>query len=80
MFVIIYRLEIYSKNDKSYLENFIEIVNEYAIAIHETSNVVIIVATTEMLQANDLGNIALKFFGKEGYALSKLGLLGPFKK
>lgn len=80
MFVIAYRLEIYGQGNKDCLENFIETVNEYAIAINEASNVVIIIATTGMLQANSLGNIALKFFGEKGYSLSKLGLLGPFKK
>lgn len=80
MFVMAYRLEIYGQGNKDCLENFIEAANEYAIVASETSDTAIIVATTEMLQADTLRNMALKFFGKEGYNISTLGLLGPFKK
>ena len=80
MFVTAYRLEIYGQGNKDYLENFIEAANEYAIVASETPDTAIIVATTEMLQADVLRNMALKFFGKEGYSMSMLGLLGPFKK
>lgn len=80
MFVMAYRLEIYGQGNKDCLENFIEAANEYAIVASETSDTAIIVATTEMLQVDTLRNIALKFFGKEGYSISALGLLGPFKK
>lgn len=80
MFVTAYRLEIYSQGNKDCLENFIKAANEYAIVASETSNTAIIVATTEMLQADTLRNMALKFFGEEGYNISTLGLLGPFKK
>ena len=80
MFVTAYRLEIYGQSNRGCLENFIEVANEYAVVVSETSDTVIIVATTEMLQADTLRNMALKFFGKEGYSISMLGLLGPFKK
>lgn len=80
MFVTAYRLEIYGQGNKDCLENFIETANEYAIVVSETPNMAIIIATTEMLQADTLRNIALKFFGKEEYSINTLGLLGPFKK
>ena len=80
MFVTAYRLEIYGQGNKDCLENFIETANEYAIVVSETPNIAIIIATTEMLQTDTLRNMALKFFGKEGYNISTLGLLGPFKK
>lgn len=80
MFVTVYRLEVYGQGNKDCLENFIETANEYAIVASETSGIAIIVATTEMLQADTLRNMALKFFGKEGYSINTLGLLGPFKK
>ena len=80
MFVTAYRLEIYGQGNKDCLENFIEAANEYAIIASETSDTAIIVATTEMLQADALRNMALKFFGEEGYNINMLGLLGPFKK
>ena len=80
MFVTAYKLEIYSQDNKGCLENFIEVANEYAIVVSETSDTAIIVATTEMLQADTLRNMALKFFGKEGYNISTLGFFGPFKK
>ncbi len=79
-FVTAYRLEIYGQGNKDCLENFIETANEYAIVVSETPNMAIIIATTEMLQTDTLRNMALKFFGKEGYNISTLGLLGPFKK
>ena len=80
IFVTAYRLEIYGQGNKDCLENFIKTTNEYAIVVSETPDTAIIVTTTEMLQANTLHNMALKFFGKEGYSISMLGLLGPFKK
>lgn len=80
MFVMAYRLEIYGQGNKGCLENFIEAANEYAIVVSETLDTAIIVATTEMLQADTLRNMALRFFGNEGYSISTLGLLGPFKK
>ena len=80
MFVTAYRLEIYGQDKKGCLENFIEAINEYAIVTSETLDTAIIVATTEMLQADTLRNMALKFFGKEGYNISTLGFFGPFKK
>ena len=80
IFVTVYRLEIYGQGNKDCLENFIEVANEYAIVVSETPGTAIIVATTEMLQADTLRNMALKFFGEEGYNICALGLLGPFKK
>lgn len=34
----------------------------------------------EALSTSRLANTAYKYFGKEGYTISTLGLLGPFKK
>ncbi len=47
---------------------------------NEESNVAIIVASSDALGTTKLANMALRFFGKEGYNISTLGLLGPFKK
>lgn len=81
MFVTVYRLEVEAiRENLSNMENFIEAISDCAIVSNEESNVAIIVASSEALSLSRLANMALKFFGKEGYSISTLGLLGPFKK
>lgn len=81
MFVTVYRLEVEAiRENLSNMENFIEAISDCAIVSNEESNVAIIVASSDALGATKLANIALRFFGKEGYNISTLGLLGPFKK
>lgn len=80
-FVIVYRLEVEAiRENLSNMENFIEAISDCAIVSNEESNVAIIVASSDALGTTKLANIALRFFGKEGYNISTLGLLGPFKK
>lgn len=80
-FVIVYRLEVEAiRENLSNMENFIEAISDCAIVSNEESNVVIIVASSDALGTTKLANMALRFFGKEGYNISTLGLLGPFKK
>ena len=81
MFVTVYRLEVEAiRENLSNMENFIEAISDCAIVSNEESNVAIIVASSGALGTTKLANMALRFFGKEGYNISTLGLLGPFKK
>lgn len=53
---------------------------QHCLWAHDEGCVAIIVASSDALGTTKLANMALKFFGKEGYNISILGLLGPFKK
>lgn len=78
MFVTVYRLEAYDNYDA--LDGFMEAICDYAIISKETDYTLTVVASSEALSLSRLANMALRFFGKEGYSISTLGLLGPFKK
>lgn len=81
IFVTAYRLEVEAiRENLSNMENFIEAISDYAIVSNDENNVAIIVASSDALGTTKLANMALRFFGKEGYNISTLGLLGPFKK
>lgn len=81
MLVTAYRLEVEAiRESLGNMENFIEAISDYAIVSNDENNVAIIVASSDALGATKLANMALRFFGKEGYNISTLGLLGPFKK
>lgn len=81
MFVTVYRLEVEAIRENSdSMENFIEAISDYAIVSNDEGYIAIIVASSDALGITKLANMALKFFGKEGYSISTLGLLGPFKK
>lgn len=81
MFVTAYRLEVEAiRENLSNMENFIETISDCAIVSNEESDVAIIIASSDALGTTKLANMALRFFGKEGYNISTLGLLGPFKK
>lgn len=81
MFVMAYRLEVEATRENlDNMENFIEAISDCAIVSNDESYVAIIVASSEALSLSRLANTALRFFGKEGYSISTLGLLGPFKK
>lgn len=78
MFITVYRLEAYDNYDA--LDGFIEEICNYAIVSKETDYALTVVASSDALGTTKLANMALRFFGKEGYNISILGLLGPFKK
>ena len=81
MFVTVYRLEVEATRENlDSMENFIEAISDCAIVPNDEGHVAIIVASSDALETTKLANMALKFFGKEGYSISTLGLLGPFKK
>lgn len=81
MFVTAYRLQIEaSRESLNSMEDFIEAISDCAIVSNEEGYVAIIVASSDALDTTKLANMAVKFFGKEGYNISTLGLLGPFKK
>lgn len=81
MFVTVYRLEVEATRENlDCMENFIEVISDCAIVSNEEDYVAIIVASSDVLGTTKLANMALRFFGKEGYNISTLGLLGPFKK
>lgn len=78
MFVTVYRLELFDNYDA--LDSFIEAICDCVIISKETDYALTVVASSDALGTTKLPNMALKFFGKEGYSISTLGLLGPFKK
>lgn len=79
IFVEAYRLEAYDNYDA--LNGFMEAICDYAIISKETDYAFTVVVSSDALGTTKLANMALKFFGKEGYySISTLGLLGPFKK
>ena len=81
MFVTAYRLQVeVTRENLNSMEDFVEAISDCAIVSNEESYVAIIVASSDALGTTKLANMALKFFGKEGYSISTLGLLGPFKK
>ena len=81
MFVTVYRLEVEATRENlDSMGNFIEAISDCAIVSNDKGYVAIIVASSDALGTTKLANMALKFFGKEGYSISTLGLLGPFKK
>lgn len=81
MFVTVYRLQVEATlKDLNSMEDFVEAISDCAIVSNEEGYVAIIVASSEALSLSRLANMALRFFGKEGYSISTLGLLGPFKK
>lgn len=81
MFVAVYRLEVEATRENlDSMENFIEAISDCAIVSNDEGYVAIIIASSDALGATKLANMALKFFGKEGYNISTLGLLEPFKK
>lgn len=81
MFVAAYRLEVEATRENlNSMEDFVEAISDCAIVSNEEGYVAIIVASSDALGTTKLANMALKFFGKEGYSISTLGLLGPFKK
>lgn len=81
MFVTVYRLEVEAiRENLDSMENFIEAISDCAIVSNDEGYVAIIVASSDALGTTKLANMALKFFGKEGYNISTLELLGPFKK
>mgnify|MGYP000452043100 FL=1 len=81
MFVTVYRLEVEATRENlDSMENFIEAISDGTIVSNDEGHVAIIVVSSEALSLSRLANMALKFFGKEGYNISTLGLLGPFKK
>ena len=81
MFVTVYRLEVEATQENlDNMENFTEVISDCAIVSNDESYVAIITASSDALGTTKLANMALRFFGKEGYNISTLGLLGPFKK
>ena len=81
MFVTAYRLQVETTRENlNSMEDFVEAISDCAIVSNEEGYVAIIIASSDALETTKLANMALKFFGKEGYSISTLGLLGPFKK
>lgn len=77
MFVTAYRLQVEATRENfNSMEDFVEAISDCAIVSNEEGYVAIIVASSGALGTTKLANMALKFFGKEGYSISTLGLLG----
>ena len=69
MFVTVYRLEAYNNYDA--LDGFMEAICDYAIVSKETDYALTVAASSEALSLSRLADMALKFFGKEGYKYSR---------
>ena len=81
IYVTTYRLEIKATRENlGNVENFMEAIADISVTIYTIPDMFIITIASDMLNTTQLCNVALKFFGKEGYNISTLGLLGPFKK
>ena len=81
MFVTAYRLQVeVTRENLNSMEDFVEAISDNAIVSNDEGHVAIIVVSSDALGTTKLANMALKFFGKEGYNISTFGLLGPFKK
>lgn len=81
MFVTAYRLEVEATRENlDSMEDFVEAISDCAIVSNEEGYIAIIVASSDALGTTKLTNMAFKFFGREEYSISTLGLLGPFKK
>lgn len=79
--VAVYRLEVEATRENlGCMENFIEAISDCAIVSSDEGYAAIIVASSYVLGTTELANMALRFFGKEGYSVSTFGLLGPFKE
>lgn len=78
MSVTVYRLEAYGNHDA--LDGFMEAICGYAIISKETDYALTAAASSEALSLSRSADTALRFFGKEGYSTSTLGLSGPFKR
>ena len=82
IYVTTYRLEIKATRENlDNTENFMKAIADISVTLYTIPDVFIItVASSNALGTTKLANMTLKFFGKEGYNISTLGLLGPFKK
>lgn len=81
IYVTTYRLEIKATRENlDNTENFMKAIADISVTLYTIPDVFIITAASDMLNTTKLCNVALRFFGKEGYSISTLGLLGPFKK
>ena len=81
IYVTTYRLEIKATRENlDNTENFMEAIADISVTPYTIPDVFIVTAASDMLDTAQLCNTALKFFGKEGYTVSTLGMLGPFKK
>lgn len=81
MLVTAYRLQVEATQENlNSMEDFVEAISDCAIVSNEEGYVAIIIASSDALETTKLANMVFKFFGKEGYSISTLGLLGPFKK
>lgn len=81
MSVTVYRLEVEAARENlDSMENFIEAISDCAVVSNDEGCAAIIVASSDALGTTESAGMALRFSGKEGYNISTLGLLGPFKK
>lgn len=81
IYVTTYRLEIKATRENlDNTENFMKAIADISVTLYTIPDAFIITVASDMLNTTQLCNMALRFFGKEGYNISTLGLLGPFKK
>ncbi len=76
MFVTVYRLQVEATRENlNGMEDFVEAISDCAIVSNDEGYVAIIVASSDALGTTKSANMALKFFGKEGYNISTLSPL-----
>ena len=81
MFVTVYRLEVEAVRENSdSMESFIEVISDNAVVSGDEGRAAVIIASSDALGITESADTAFRFFGKEGYNISTLGFLGPFKK
>lgn len=77
--VAVYRIEVTAERDVT--NSFEEAISDYAVVSTEVGlmhkqKYIYVVASTDTLNATQLHNVAIKFFGENNYNISTLGLLG----
>lgn len=81
--VAVYRIEVTAERDA--INSFEEAISDYAVVSTEVGlmykqKYIYVIASTDALNATQLHNVAIKFFGENNYNIMNLGTLGPFKK
>ena len=81
IYVTTYRLEIKTTRENlDNVDNFMEAIADISVVLYTIPDTFIITIASDTLNKTQLCNVAIRFFGKEGYNISTLGMFGPFKK
>lgn len=78
--VVAYRIKVKPQTDDAAIDNFIEAMSTKSIATLSGPYAIMVIASSDVITATGIENMAILFFGKTEYEMSLLGYLGPFKK